>query len=605
MKKIIRNILISLAAAVLATIIAASGFLYMPNQSVSDALYQRPRAISGDIMLVNIDQAALEDLGVFSDWGRGLMGDVLYSFANDPDNLPAVIFLDILYAGYSDDISEDEYLAEAVAELSDMGVDVVVGCAATFDTRIVTGDDGESYIDDFSIVAFDEPYPELKQTANVGHLNAMFDNDGIMRHGLYEFEYDGRKIPSVDKLCYEKYCEHKGVIATAVPACDERGRYYVPFSQMPGGFSDNISVVDVLYGDIEPEEWADRIVMIGPYASGMQDEFITAISHAEKMYGVEYHANMVQALIDGETRSEVPRLPQLIAIFIVTFGLLFFFIDRKIVPATIGWVVVSGGYVGLCLLMAANTYLLWPLYIPAFVTIEYLASVIINSIKAIREKRRVRATFQRYVAPEIVGELLKEGSDALGLGGKTVDIAVLFVDIRGFTTMSESLPPEQVVSIINRYLTLTSECIFKNGGTLDKYVGDCTMAFWGAPIAQEDCIYKAVKAAFDMVEGAKALNQEIEKEHGRSVDFGVGVHFGPAVVGNIGSLNRMDYTAIGDTVNTAARLEANAPAGQIFVSRVVADALEGRVEFTSLGDTIKLKGKAEGFEILTADRLVK
>jgi len=177
------------------------------------------------------------------------------------------------------------------------------------------------------------------------------------------------------------------------------------------------------------------------------------------------------------------------------------------------------------------------------------------------------------------------------------------VDIRGFTTMSEALDPPTVVQIINKYLTLTTECIMRYHGTLDKFVGDCTMAFWNAPLPQEDAIYLACRAAMDMVEGSKALGEELQQKYGRTVSFGVGVHYGPAVVGNIGAPQRMDYTAIGDTVNTSARLEANAPGGKILISRVVADALGDRAKVTSLGDSIKLKGKAEGFECLTLDEL--
>ena len=183
------------------------------------------------------------------------------------------------------------------------------------------------------------------------------------------------------------------------------------------------------------------------------------------------------------------------------------------------------------------------------------------------------------------------------------DIAVLFVDIRGFTPMSELLPPPAVVEILNKYLTLTSSSIIKHKGTLDKFIGDATMAIWGAPLKQEDYIMNAVKAALDIVNGSKALNEELLQQCGRTVGFGVGVHCGPAIVGNIGAPMRMDFTAIGDTVNTAARLEANAPAGKVLISRAVADALEGRIKVTSLGDGIKLKGKAEGFEVLTLDGL--
>ena len=114
----------------------------------------------------------------------------------------------------------------------------------------------------------------------------------------------------------------------------------------------------------------------------------------------------------------------------------------------------------------------------------------------------------------------------------------------------------------------------------------------------------AARAAMDMVKGSQALSEELQKQYGRTVSFGIGVHFGPAVVGNIGSPRRMDYTAIGDTVNTAARLEANAPGGTVYISRAVADALAGRIRATSLGGSVPLKGKKEGFEVLTLDEIL-
>ena len=178
------------------------------------------------------------------------------------------------------------------------------------------------------------------------------------------------------------------------------------------------------------------------------------------------------------------------------------------------------------------------------------------------------------------------------------------MDIRGFTTMSEALEPERVVEILNQYLTLTTKCVMDNHGTLDKFVGDCTMAFWNAPLPQEDYVMLACRAAAAMAEGAKPLEEMLQKEYGKTVSFGIGVHVGPAVVGNIGAPMRMDYTAIGDTVNTAARLEANAPAGKIYISRAVADALAGRIQATPLKELPQLKGKAAGFEILTLDAVL-
>lgn len=211
-------------------------------------------------------------------------------------------------------------------------------------------------------------------------------------------------------------------------------------------------------------------------------------------------------------------------------------------------------------------------------------------------------TFKRYVAPEIVDEIIRQGTDSLELGGHLCEIAVLFVDIRGFTSMSEVLKPTQVVEILNSYLTLTASCIMKHGGTLDKFIGDAAMAFWGAPLPQEDFVMNAARAAVDMAEGARALSEDLKERFGRTVSFGIGIHVGPAVVGNIGAEARMDYTAIGDTVNTASRLESNAPGGTIYISRAVAEALGGRIRTSFIGE-LKLKGKAEGFEVYNLEGL--
>ena len=168
---------------------------------------------------------------------------------------------------------------------------------------------------------------------------------------------------------------------------------------------------------------------------------------------------------------------------------------------------------------------------------------------------------------------------------------MLFVDIRGFTTMSESLEPEQVVDILNEYLELTSRSIFNNQGTLDKFIGDATMAVFNAPVDLDDYVFKAVCAAYDMRKGAEVLEKKLTEQFGNSVQFGIGVNCGPAIVGNIGSVKRMDYTAIGDTVNTAARLESNAKRGEILISEAVYERIKDRIEAEPVGE-LSLKGKA-------------
>ncbi|MBR5467768.1 MAG: adenylate/guanylate cyclase domain-containing protein [Firmicutes bacterium] len=506
----------------------------------------------------------------------------------------------MLYAGYTNE-EADNALVESLGRYDN----VVTASAANFVSAMVTEDDGLFYIDDYYVDSYDAPFEELAEVTTTGHINAMYDVDGIMRHAIHSVELpDGNVIYNFGYEIYKKYCDYHGLEADANPPVDKRNNWYISYSGKPGAYYDDFSFSDLMNGNIPAEIFADSVVLIGPYATGLMDHVVTAIEHSEVMYGVEYQANIVDAFLRDEFKQEVSDIPQLVALFAATFIITLLTYKQRVRKSTLLWLIIVGGYVAAAKIFYNNGYLLHALWIPAFATIIYVALIAFNYFKASKERRYITNVFKHYVAPEIVNELLKN-KDALELGGKMTDIACIFVDIRGFTPMSELLTPPQVVEILNRYLDLTSRCIIKNGGTLDKFVGDATMAVFNAPLPQEDYIFKAVKTALDMVEESKALSEELQQKFGRTVQFGIGVHCGQAVVGNIGAAIRMDYTAIGDTVNTAARLESNALGGQILISRAVADALEGRIRATSLGNSIKLKGKSEDFEVLCLDGLME
>ncbi len=598
-KKNMRKIFPALLVAGMISLIYISGIFIQAANSLDDLLYQQKGTPPEDIIIIGMDDKATEAFGSMP-WSRDIMASAIAYLNSDPNNAPAVIGVDATYIGNSNEAA-DKALVDAASILPN----VIMASTASFGEVLVTEDDGSFYMDDYAVTAYEEPYAALLEVTKQGHVNAMYDDDGILRHAIWQIDLpDGREIPAFHRVIYESYLEYTGGGEALAPPTDARYHWYLPFQAAPFAFSDDYSIVDLVYGTLDPSAFADKIVLIGPYAQGMQDDYPTAIDHAIKMYGVEYQANAIAALLAQDHKYEVRTSTQVVILFIITFLAMLWFDNRKPTTATWVWAVGLLGYVAACYGLYTLGVVVDVMYIPIALTVCYLWSIIINYTRETLERRRVTRTFARYIAPEIVKELLKEDSESLELGGKLVDIAVLFVDIRGFTAMSEVLDAPKVVDIVNRYLELTSRCIFENGGTLDKYVGDCTMAFWGAPLKQEDSIFKAVKAAIDMVEGEKSLGEKLKKTFGRSVGFGIGVHYGPAVVGNVGSKMRMDYTAIGDTVNTAARLESNAPAGGIFVSRTVADALEGRVAFTSLGTSIKLKGKSDDFEVLKVEGLI-
>lgn len=600
MRKKLQMPLAALAAAALLTGLAASGLLDNLDWTAADAWYQTRSAPEEDIVLVGIDQRAVEEIGPYQEWGRDIMAMAIEALNESEDCRPAAIAVDVLYVGETDP-GTDDWLAEAAGAYGN----VVTACAAQFAGTFYEGEDGLFQRQRFGIQALEEPFPALREATARGHINAMLDTDGILRHHMLYLDLpDGERVPSMALAAAEMYRAYHGLGPIDPPPTDGHGFWYLPFTGEPGDFDAGISVADLIAGEIPADYFAGKIVLIGPYTVGLQDNYITSADRTRPMYGVEYQANAIQALLLGEHKLEVedgPQLALLLAVLLIAFAL---FWRQSVKLSVLAWAAVWGGWLALTRLLYSQGLVLRMLWIPLGVTVLFVGCIAVNYVRSVLEKRRVSATFKRYVAPEIVNELLKEGSEALELGGKLTNIAVLFVDVRGFTTMSEQLQPKQVVEILNRYLTLIADCILKNGGTLDKFVGDAAMAFWGAPLPQEDYVMRAVKAAADMVSGSQALAQELMERFGRTVSFGIGVHVGDAVVGNTGSPQRMDYTAIGDTVNTAARLEANAPGGTIYISRAVADRLEGRIRVTSLRDSIKLKGKAEGFEVLVMEEIL-
>lgn len=211
--------------------------------------------------------------------------------------------------------------------------------------------------------------------------------------------------------------------------------------------------------------------------------------------------------------------------------------------------------------------------------------------KSLKEKEVMRGAFSKVVTKSVMDHLIQH-PDGLKLGGEKKPVTVFFSDIRGFTPMSEALTAEEVVHILNEYFTAMTAIIFKYEGTLDKYMGDAIMAIWGAPIEMSDHAERAVMAAIEMGEKMKELQAKWRMEGKREVNIGIGINSGDVVVGNIGSNERLEYTAIGDNVNLTQRLESVAEKGQILISAATYERVKNKVNATML-DPIKVKGKTE------------
>lgn len=573
--------------------IVRTGVLSEYNQKLSDSLYQRQIATENNIIIIAIDEKTLQQYGQYQDWNREKIADII-SLLNKSDNCkPAAIAIDVLHSSTTND-KTDKKLVDSIGNYNN----VITASVASYESDFYENKNSFKY-DDFHITSYEEPFESLKKATIQGHINAMLDDDGILRHHLLKITLDdGTTIPSMALKAAKLYDEY-----VQIPKTNENGFWYLAYSKNPGNF-EAISMVDVLEGNIQPEYFNNKIVLIGPMAIGLQDSYFASIEPNEQMYGVEYQANAINALLTGNFKNEVNRNTQRVFLFIITFIFCILFYKFNVKKSTVICIISTCSYILLCVLFYNLGLILEVMYVPLIITMIYIACVAIHAIKENQKRKHITNTFERYVAPEIVNELLKSDDEALKLGGKACRIAVLFVDIRGFTTMSEKLSPETVVKILNEYLTLISDCIFKYNGTLDKFVGDAVMAFWNAPLPQDDYVMNSVKAALDMALEAQRLSAKLEIQYGQCVKFGIGVHVGDAVVGNIGSIKRMDYTAIGDTVNTAARLEANAPGNTIYISEDIVEELGNRIKASVLENPPKLKGKSKDFKIYSLEKIL-
>jgi adenylate cyclase len=223
-------------------------------------------------------------------------------------------------------------------------------------------------------------------------------------------------------------------------------------------------------------------------------------------------------------------------------------------------------------------------------------------LEDLTERRRLEAQrrlFERMVSPAVIAQL---DPDSLKLGGQVRQITTLFADLRGFTTFSETVDPEALVNVLNRYLAVAAEAVLKEEGTIDKFMGDAVMAWFNAPVAQEDHAARAVRAASQIRRSIDGLHRELEPDY--HLTFRIGIHTGDALLGLVGSQSRLDYTAIGDSVNTAKRLQENAELGQVLLSRTVLDHVPGLTTVRPVAD-LQLEGKhkpVEVFELLVTDQ---
>jgi adenylate cyclase len=576
-------VLQALLLGVAAFLFCYNDVLFNLNSLYRDKVYQRSRGVNQSIKIIAIDDKAIAEYGPFGTWDRSVFADTIEALGD----YPSVVGFDIMF--FSEMTEEGDALLKEKALKNG---NVVFASRIDFDTVVEKDENGKQYINRFHVNNLNLPFSG--EEVPTGFVNVSQDEDGVVRRIIptYINENTNETYTGFSYEIYKTYCRNKG-ITPVEPKTDSNNAMWIYYAGKPGDY-EVISLVDLLNGKVDARVFTDCIVLVGAYTNGLQDQFSVPNSGIE-MFGVEINANIIQGYLDGAFPTPANRVIISVIIGLIVFVLFLIFSKLGLKWGTPLLILAEVATVIAGILLFTKADIILPgVYLLLFIFLDFLFALIIKYFSEAIAKRKIASAFRKYVAPQVVDGIMKSGQYKIALGGENRDIAVLFVDIRGFTPLSESLEPEQVVEILNEYLNLTTNSIFKNGGTLDKFIGDATMAVFNAPFDLDDYELRALRTAKDIVAGAKALEKSCMERFGRKVTFGVGVNCGEAVVGNIGCDFRMDYTAIGDTVNTAARLESNAKPGQVLISETIYERVKDKgVKVEPIGE-IPLKGKSKG-----------
>lgn len=354
------------------------------------------------------------------------------------------------------------------------------------------------------------------------------------------------------------------------------------------------------------DHFQNRIVLIG--SLGIEDLHSTPLYYwpsqdrFRRTPGIEIHGNTIATLLEGNSiRRLSERAQLLLTVLVVALTALFCFCLGPLAGLSCSLGVVVLYFFAANHVFASNQSLL--VVSPSSGALLAAVSVqVSNFILEGREKRRLRQLFRRYVNDQVIEKILQAPGE-LGLKGETRRITVLFSDIRDFTTRSESVSAETLVYYLNQYFTEMVGAVQANGGMVDKFIGDGLMAVFGAPLDDSEAPFHAVEAARSMLRALRPLNARLASRQIKPIRIGIGIHTGEAVVGNVGSPQKMEYTAIGDVVNTASRIEglnkihsADRPLGGILISGETCRELRQRIPVEHVGEE-RLKGKAEAVPI--------
>jgi adenylate cyclase len=607
-------------------------------------LRPRPQEIR-PVVIVDIDEASLKAIGQWP-WPRTTVADLVTQITQlgavaigfdiifpEPDRMSPAIAersfrgIDTETRAKLDSLpSNDEALAEAIRHSK-----VVVGQAGAASPEVrtaadaalqtgfaVRGPDARPYVVTFAGLLRNVPVIE-QAAAGRGLFSIDPESDGIIRRVPVIMTAQGNLVPSLSMEMLRVVTgssailvrvDQAGVQSVAVPGLevptDRNGQFWVHFNHHdPERY---VSAKDVLQGNVPPDRLAGKLVLIGTSAIGLLDLKTTPIDAA--IPGVEVHAQILESVLSKSSLVNPNYAIGAELALAVLFGLAII-VAAPMLPASI--VIVLGGcliagLIGLSLYLFVEHNLLIDFTYPLISSwLIYLVLTFVNYFREQKQRRQIRSAFGYYLSPHMV-EQLARSPEKLVLGGEERRMTILFSDVRGFTTISEHYKddPQGLTRLMNRFLTPLTNAIIERKGTIDKYIGDAIMAFWNAPVDDDEQEANACEAALEMLTRAETLNGELKREADTNggvympLRIGIGLNTGPCVVGNMGSDFRFNYSVLGDTVNLASRLEGRTKDYRIPVVIGSRTAEGAKKKFAVMEiDLIMVKGKKQPEAVFT------
>ena len=644
--QVLAGLIVALLTSVVYLVMPAK-FMALDNQLRDSMFLVRGHLEpSGDVAIIDIDEKSLKQLGQWP-WKRKDFAQILQNLT---DAGVGIIGLDIVFAEYDNSnptkvLKELGYDTEGVEDYDLMLAQTIAATPTILGYVFITEDDGiksegapnvpaifiernkpekEFVLDAFRAVL---NVPLTQENAySSGFFNTIPDDDGIIRSVPLVMKYDDTIYPSLSmemirilteaSKVFVNYEEETGVESVEsgelhIPT-DSFGRMLVNF-RGPAFTFPYLSAVDIYNGNFKPEDVAGKFILIGTSAAGLMDLRATPYDHVYP--GVEVHANVIDNIIAGDFISKPSWViaADIAQIFLVAIVLSILFGRQSAFMTLLVLLIVVLGQ------LAFNYYMLFYKGIALNILFDvvilsisiYMVSMVLNYFLETKQKNMIKGKFASKVSAEVMEDILKN-PDSNTLDGAEREITVFFSDVRGFTNISEATgDAKSLIKFMNEIMEPMTEIIIDEKGTVDKYIGDAIMAYWNAPHSVDNHADRAVSASLRQLHALKKLNEKLRSEpefenvtkmsdenHAPIVDIGIGLNSGVAVVGEMGSTIRSDYTAIGDPINLGARLESLCKYynSRLNISNFTKDMLKEKYIYRFL-DLVTVKGKKEPIEI--------